>query len=92
MSLTALPSVSDAVLPAAVRNGTEADKDNYKAALGFEQVMLGELVKEMTKGTPSMTEGPQADALQDAMTGALTDAGGIGLAQQLFATLQKVQP
>ena len=58
MSLTALPAVSDAVLPAAVRNGTEADKDNYKAALGFEQVMLGELVKEMTKGSPRILPRP----------------------------------
>jgi Rod binding domain-containing protein len=92
MSLSGLPAVSDAVLPAAVRNGTEADKDNYKAALGFEQVMLGELVKEMTKGTPSLNDGPRGDAVHDAMTDALADAGGIGLAQQLFTTLQKVTP
>ena len=47
-------------------------------------MLLGELVKEMTKGTPSLTEGPRADAVNDAMTDALADAGGIGLAQQLF--------
>jgi hypothetical protein len=92
MALSGLPSVPDAALPAAVRTGTAEDKRTYKAALGFEKVMLGELVKEMTQGTPSLNEGPRADAVNDAMTDALADAGGIGLAQQLFATMRKVAP
>ena len=90
MPLTGVPQISDAALPAAVRTGTKDDKQAYKAALGFEQIMLGELVKEMTKGSPSLNEGPRADAVNDAMTDALTDAGGIGLAQQLFTSLKKV--
>ena len=49
MALSGLPSVPDAALPAAVRTGTAEDKQTYKAALGFEKVMLGELVKEMTR-------------------------------------------
>ena len=72
-----------------MRTGTDDDKKAYKAALGFEKVLLGELVKEMTKGTPSLTEGPRADAVNDAMTDALADAGGIGLAQQLFSTCRR---
>ena len=92
MALSGLPSVPDAALPAEVRSGTAEDKQTYKAALGFEKVMLGELVKEMTSGTPSLNEGPRADAVNDAMTDALADAGGIGLARQLFATMQKVTP
>ena len=43
------PAVADAALPATSATGTQADKKAYKAALGFEQVLLGELVKEMTK-------------------------------------------
>ena len=94
MPLTGVPQISDAALPAAVRTGTKDDKQAYKAALGFEQIMLGELVKEMTKGSPSDSSppGPRADAVNDAMTDALTDAGGIGLAQQLFTTLKKAAP
>ena len=47
----------------------------------------------MTKGSPSLAEGPRADAVNDAMTEALADAGGIGLAQQLYARpLQKGAP
>ena len=39
--LSALPQVSEAALPAAVRNGTAKDKEAYKAALGFEQSVYG---------------------------------------------------
>jgi Rod binding domain-containing protein len=81
-----LPSISDAALPREVRAGSTADKQAYKAALGFEQVLLGELVKEMA---PALTDGPRGDAMQDAMTQALTDAGGIGVAAQLYTTLKR---
>jgi hypothetical protein len=92
MDLGALPQIPDAALPRDVRSGPAADKKTYKAALGFEKIMLTELVKEMTKGTPSLTEGPRADAINDAMTDALANAGGIGLAPQLFKTLQGRTP
>jgi len=84
-----LPPVSDAALPASVRSGSPDDKQAYKAALGFEQVLLGELVKSMTASTPSLTDGPQGDAVQDAMTDALATAGGVGLAPQLYRTIQR---
>jgi hypothetical protein len=54
----ALPPISDAALPRDVRAGSAEDKQAYKAALGFEQVLLGQLVKEMTASTPSLSEGP----------------------------------
>ena len=72
-----------------MRNGSADDRKTYKAALGFEKVLLGELVKEMTASTPSLTDGPHGDAVQDAMTDALADGGGVGLAPQLFQTLQR---
>jgi hypothetical protein len=81
-----LPVISDAQLPRVVRDGSKADKQAYKAALGFEQVLLGELVKEIS---PALADGPRGDALQDAMTQALTDAGGIGVAAQLYPTLRR---
>ena len=83
---SALPQVSDAALPRDVRAGSDADKRAYKAALGFEQVLLGELVKDMA---PSLTDGPRGDGMEDAMTQALTDAGGIGIAAQLYSTLKR---
>ena len=60
--MTGLPAIADAQLPREVRTGSEADKRAYKAALGFEQVLLGELVSEMTKSTPSLSEGQAPDA------------------------------
>ena len=88
----AMPSLADSALPAAVRAGSDADKRAYKAALGFEQLLLGQLVKEMTAATPSLTEGPRGDAVTDAMTEALASAGGIGLAPQLYTTLKRTAP
>jgi Rod binding domain-containing protein len=90
--LSALPAVSDAALPRDVRAGSADDKRAYKAALGFEKLLLGELVKEMTAATPSLTEGARGDAVTDAMTDALANAGGIGLAPQLYKTLQRTAP
>jgi Rod binding domain-containing protein len=92
--LSALPAVSDAALPRDVRAGSTDDKRAYKAALGFEKLLLGQLVKEMSAATPS-TSGPPAargDAVTDAMTDALADAGGIGLAPQLYQTLRRTAP
>ena len=42
-----LPIISDTQLPAAVRSGSEADKDSYKTAMGFEQMLVGQLVQTM---------------------------------------------
>ena len=39
-SIPGLPIVSDAQLPAAVRSGSQDDKDSYKSAMGFEQIFL----------------------------------------------------
>jgi hypothetical protein len=87
--MDALPPISDAALPRDVRTGSTADKQAYKAALGFERVLLGELVKEMA---PSLAEGPRADSVTDALTDALASAGGIGIAPQLYTTLKRTEP
>lgn len=83
-----LPEVPATALPAAVRNGSADDKTAYKAALGFEQILLGQLVGEMLpEGT--LTEGPYAQPMQDAFTAGLIANGGIGLAAQLYPSLRK---
>jgi lysozyme family protein len=88
MSINGLPEVPATALPAAVRNGTSADKDAYKAALGFEQILLGQLVGEMLpEGT--LTDGPYAAPMQDALTSGLIANGGLGLAAQLYPSLRK---
>ena len=87
MNPVGLPVVADSALPRDVRDGSTADKKAYKAALGFEQLLVGQLVGEMTKNS-SLAEGPRADAVNDAMTQALESGGGLGLAPQLYAAMK----
>jgi Rod binding domain-containing protein len=76
-------------VPADVRAaGTDAVK-NYKTAQGFEQMLVGQLVKEMVGTTGPLAEGPYASNLQDTLTGALVGGRGIGLAQQLYKEMQQ---
>jgi hypothetical protein len=63
--------------------GTKA-VENYKAALGFEQLLAGELVKDMVGSSGPLADGPFALHMQDALTGALVGGRGLGLAQQLY--------
>ena len=88
MAINGLPAVPTTALPAAVRTGSDDDKQAYKAALGFEQILLNQLVGEMLpKGT--LTEGPYAAPMQEAFTAGLIADGGIGLAAQLYPSLKK---
>jgi len=88
MAINGLPQVPTTALPAAVRNGSDDDKQAYKAALGFEQILLNQLVGDMLpKGT--LTEGPYAAPMQEAFTNGLIADGGIGLAAQLYPSLRK---
>ena len=90
-----LPVISDTLLPASVRNGSASDKQDYKAALGFEQLLVGQLVQTMVGDggdedeTPNpLASGPMAGQMQDALTGALMSAGGLGLAGQIYKGMQ----
>jgi len=87
MNPVGLPVVADSALPRDVRDGSTADKKAYKAALGFEQLLVGQLVGEMTKNS-SLAEGPRSGVVSDAMTQALESAGGLGLAPQLYASMK----
>jgi hypothetical protein len=88
MAINGLHAVPATALPAAVRNGSDDDKQAYKAALGFEQILLNQLVGDMLpKGT--LTEGPYAAPMQEAFTNGLIADGGIGLAAQLYPSLRK---
>jgi hypothetical protein len=83
-----LSPISDASLPADVRNaGPQATKD-FKSALQFEQLLVGELVKEMVPKDGPMAEGPYASTMQDTLTTALVGGHGLGLAQQLYKEMQ----
>jgi len=91
MSIDGLPSVPSSALPASVREGSKADRQAYTAALGFEQILLGQLVGEMLpKGeNDSSPPTPHSSAMQEAFTGGLIANGGIGLAAQLYPSMRK---
>jgi hypothetical protein len=88
MSISGLPQVPSSALPTEVRTGSKADRESYTAALGFEQILLGQLVGElMPEGT--LSEGPYGAHAQEAFATGLIADGGIGLAAQLYPALRK---
>jgi hypothetical protein len=87
--LGSLPIVPETALPASVRGGSPQDQKDYRTALGFEQVLLGQLVQEMVPDDSELAQGPYADAVRDAFAQGITDAGGLGLGAQLFQTMQR---
>ena len=88
MSVAGLPQVPSSALPAEVRSGSKADREAYTAALGFEQILLGQLVGEMLPDG-ALTDGPYAAHAQEAFATGLIADGGIGLAAQLYPALRK---
>jgi hypothetical protein len=88
MAIDGLPAVPATALPATVRNGSDDDKQAYKAALGFEQILLGQLVDDMLPDDV-LPEGPYSAPMKDAFTSGLIADGGLGLAAQLYPSLRK---
>jgi hypothetical protein len=84
--ISGLPQIPETALPAAVRDGSVKDKEAYRAAMGFEQVLLGTLVKSMTSSGP-LADGPYAAPVQEAFTGSIVAGGGLGLGTQLYRAL-----
>ena len=85
--LDALPSIPASALPADVRRGSREDQQAYKAALGFERMLLQTVVKDMTK-SGGLDDSPYAGAIEDAVSDALVAGGGIGLGEQLYHALR----
>jgi Rod binding domain-containing protein len=84
--ITSLP----AVLPADVRNGGKQAKEAYGAALGFEKMLVKQLTKSLADsaavGGGDEGGAPPAyrDMISDGIADAITKAGGIGLAENLY--------
>lgn len=99
MTDAALPILGPGVqLPAAVRNGDQQRKDEYRAALSFERTMLLEMTKQLAKTTQSSEdEGTTAttkayrDQLPTMLADALIGAGGIGIAADIDAALNPAE-
>jgi len=80
------------VLPAEVRNGGKEAKQAYAAALGFERMLVKQLTKSLTDssavgaGEDGKGGSPAAyrEMISDGIADAITNAGGIGLAEDLY--------
>ena len=88
MSIEGLPQVPTSALPASVRDGSKSDREAYTAALGFEQMLVGQLVKGMVSEESSLGSGPYASTMQDTLTNALVGGQGMGLARQIYKEMQ----
>jgi Rod binding domain-containing protein len=79
-----------AVLPAEVRKGGKEAKEAYGAALGFERMLVKQLTKSLADsaavGGGENGGAPPAyrDMISDGIADAITQAGGIGLAEDLY--------
>ena len=84
-----LSPISDGLAPGetSAPAAPQATKD-FKTALQFEQLLVGELVKEMVPKDGPMSEGPYASTMQDTLTTALVGGQGLGLARQLYKEMQ----
>jgi Rod binding domain-containing protein len=89
--LSSLPAVPETALPASVRARSAQDKQEYGAALGFEQVLLQQVVAAIVPEDSDLAGSPYASAVQDAFAQGLTASGGIGLGAQLFETMQRTR-
>ena len=96
MSGFELSSISATAIPADVKAAGAEAQEQYKAALGFEHSLLQQLTKTMFKsaegGEDSEGESAATSAYKDMMPGtladAVTNAGGIGLAEDLYKTMR----
>ena len=76
----ALPVVPDTALPADVRNGSDQDKQTYKAALAFERQLLTQLLQGLDTSNDDSSDGSDDDG-DSVMSG--TDAATSTYEQQL---------
>jgi Rod binding domain-containing protein len=97
LGAAALPPVSEAALPREVREGSAEDKKTYRAALGFERMLVHQLAEQMAKAAKAGAEDEDAPAgqnvyeemLSDALADSVVAGGGLGLASELYKTLRK---
>lgn len=91
MTDAALPILAPGVqLPAAVRDGSEQRKQDYRAALSFERSLLLEMTKQLSQtaqgdedeSTSAATK-MYREQLPTILADSLIGAGGIGIAASL---------
>ena len=86
-----------AALPREIRSAPASVQEQYRSALAFERVLLGQVTKAM-QSTVGGAEGASAatetykNMLPDTMADAIVANGGIGLASDLVRALRTDRP
>ena len=83
-----LSAISTAGLPADVRAAGAQAQKNYRNALAFESLLVGELVKETVPKDSPLSLGPYASTMQETLSTALVGGPGLGLARRLYKEMQ----
>ena len=85
-------------LPREIRDAGVGAQQEYRSALAFERLLLGQLTKAMQASIGGGEEGASAatqayrNMLPDTMADALVAGGGIGLASDLVRSLRTNRP
>ena len=88
--LPGLPPVPATAIPRDVRDAGPRAEREYRTALGFEQLLVGRLVRT---AMPAGEDGDaRASLIPEALTDALMTAGGLGLAGQIHEQLRAGAP
>jgi Rod binding domain-containing protein len=86
------------LVPADVRKAGKEAQETYRAALGFERMLTEQLTKTMSAGAKGGEDGEEGgetaataayrDMLPGTLADAVTSAGGLGLAHDLYLTMR----
>lgn len=86
-----LAPIDNALLPADIRAAAPERQDAYRAALGFEQLLVQQLAQSLSRSTGEALGGdsPYASLLPDALADGVMQSGGLGLARQLTDAMER---
>jgi Rod binding domain-containing protein len=83
--MTDLSAIPSTAVPASVRK--EGGESSYKAALGFEGMLIDKLSETLVKDG-GLEDSPYASQISESFTSSLLQGGGLGLAGQLYASMK----
>jgi Rod binding domain-containing protein len=101
--MTELPPIDRTLLPADVRQAPREDQQRYVAALAFERQLIQQLTDRLADTAKALGSGDESDEganavtqayaqmLPGALADAVTSAGGLGLARQLYDAMSEVR-
>jgi Rod binding domain-containing protein len=88
-----LPTVDRSALPADIRRAPRADQDAFRAALGFEQALVSQMLRSVEALASSAEDAGPAykDMVPTALAESLAARGGVGLARVLYENLREAR-